>query len=147
MNSLWRVRLRGLGTVCGVLALSACVTDVTPPQQLLWEADLDGAPPEHLEVTGTAAAVSDGRVTQASIAVTDLPAGTFAWRILLGQCGSPGELVGVEFQYPNLVGPGEAATNADPALGAGMVSGSSYFVEVRTAETADLVACGDFRRR
>ena len=138
--------LRRVAAASCLLLLAACVTDVSPPRQTLWEAVLVGVP-EHETVSGTAAAVSGDQVTVAGVAVEGLPTGTYTWRIFQGECGSPGNLLGVEGQYPDLVvsdGEGTVAADADPALGGPMVSGRRYHTDLREAGTGEPVACGDF---
>ena len=138
--------MRKVAAAAGLLLLAACVTDVSPPRQTLWEAVLVGVP-EHETVSGTAAAVSGDQITVAGIAVEGLPAGTYTWRIFQGECGAPGNLLGVEGQYPDLVVSDAGASvtaDAEPALGGTMVRGRPYHTDVREADTGEPVACGDF---
>jgi hypothetical protein len=91
------------------------------------------------------------RTTRASIALDGLVQGTYTWRIFEGECGAPGDLLGVEQQYPDLVVAeetgGGATQDTDPALGSEMRSGLRYHVDVREAVADDPVTCGNFTQR
>jgi hypothetical protein len=139
----WRVVI-GLGLV--TLVGGGCVTDVEPPTQILWEAELVGEP-DHPIVRGSAAAVSTDRVVRASILVTDLPPGTFSWGYFRGTCEAPDDLVGFTGQYDELVPidedvGGEASVETE--IGAPMPRGSSYHARVWAPDDGDWLTCGDF---
>jgi hypothetical protein len=144
--------------VSGLLA-SACVSDfnVAGPEQTLWTADLIPEI-EYPMVSGTGAAVSGSTLTEAGITMTGLDPGIYAWRIREGRCDDPGEVVGGEGQYPDLLveEPGEPDPDEDngsssvsaqtaPFRGV-MVRGAEYQIDVRLADSGDRVACGNFIR-
>lgn len=137
------------------LALSGCVSDfnVAGPQQLLWEANLDPAL-EYPAVSGTAAAVSGSTLTEAGITMLGLEPGVYSWRVRESWCDDPGDVVGGEGQYPDLVveeeedpEPGEEGISVQTQpFRATMTGGARYHVEVRRSEPDERVACGNFSR-
>lgn len=125
-----------------VVALGGCVTDMVAPSQTIWETSLT-AGPEHPDMTGSAAAVSVGTSTQASVRVEGLGAGTYRWGVFRGECAEPGDVLASEDAYPTLsVGPDGGAT-VDATVPRPMLSDRSYYAQVRTADNLP-VACGDF---
>jgi hypothetical protein len=135
-------RGRAAAVVAVVVALGGCVTDVAPPRQTIWETSLSGVP-EHPDLRGTAAAVSVGTGTQASISVEGLPAGTYRWGVFRGGCAEPGDILASEDVYPTLGVGLDGQATADAAVPRPMLSGRSYYAQVRTADHVP-VACGDF---
>lgn len=153
------VRVR---TLCALLVAvtavgAGCVSDldVTVEEQTLWEATLNGGV-EHPGVSGAAAAVSTSSLTEAGIDMMGLAPGVYAWRIRERSCQSPGDVVGGEGQYPDLVqespeegeGPDTVTVSAETAPFRGsMEPGSSYHAEVRQSDSGERVACGEFQRQ
>lgn len=128
------------------IGLAGCVSDVVAPRQTLWEATLQGGP-EHPLVTGSAAAISRATSTEASIEVAGLDVGgTYAWRIRAGACDAPGDVLGADGVYPELVAE-EEPVSADAVTGDLMLSGRAYHAEVREADTGNAAACGHFIER
>lgn len=124
-----------------VLAVSGCVTDVEPPRQSIWETSLTSL--DHPDMSGTAAAVSRGTGTQASIAVVGLQEGAYVWAVYRGACAEPVDVLGSEEMYPALdVDVGGHAT-ADASVPRPMLIERSYLAQVLTVE-GERVACGDF---
>lgn len=147
-----------LGLLGTVLLMAGCVSDLSTEAspQTLWEATLI-ATPEHLGVSGSAAAVSGTDRTEIGITVTGLEPGVYAWRAREGDCSEAGDVVGGQGHYPDLeveaVDPEEgggptSVSEETPLFWGTMQAGESYFVEVRQ-DTADgpRVACGHFERR
>lgn len=133
--------LRVVAAAALVLGLGGCVTDVEPPRQSVWETSLTSL--EHPDMSGSAAAVSVGTGTQASIAVAGLEAGTYAWAVFHGECAAPVDILGSEEVYPALnVDVGGTAT-ADASVPRPMLIERSYSAQVLTGE-GERFACGDF---
>lgn len=125
-----------------VLAIGGCVTDVAPLTQTFWEATLTGAL-EQPDIGGSAAAVSVGSSTQASISVEGVAAGTYRWGVFEGECAEPGDIVGSAGAYPELTVDQDGGASANAAFARAMSSGGRYFAQVSTGENVP-VACGDF---
>jgi hypothetical protein len=149
-----RSACRHIGAVvAGIVAASGCVSDlgVTAVDQTVWEADLHGGL-EHPDVSGTAAAVTTGPLTQVGIGMSGLAPGTYGWLVREGSCELPGSALGGEGQFPELEAdapegpePTSVAAETEP-FRAVMESGGAYHVEVRD-DASERVACGDFSRR
>jgi hypothetical protein len=141
---VWTEALPAGAAVGLVLALAGCVTDVEPPRQTIWEATLSSGL-EHPDAGGTAAAVSGSSLTQASVSVGGLAAGTYRWGVLEGQCTDPGEILGSEDLYPALSVGIDGQATSDAAVNRHMRAGNRYFAQVWTADGVS-AACGDFER-
>jgi hypothetical protein len=138
------------GDVFSVIALLAltslvvgCISDVTPPRQVLWEAVLEGSP-DQLSVTGSAAAIGRANHTEASISVTGLADGTYSRAIRHGRCDEPGEMLGPPGAYPPLLAEEGETVSAEASTTARMSAAGRYHAEVRAEATADRAACGNF---
>lgn len=152
-----RVRTLCALLVPAALAGAGCVSDldVTVEEQTLWEATLNGGL-EHPGLSGTAAAVSTSTLTEAGIELAGLAPGVYTWRIRERGCQDPGEVVGGEGQYPDLVreqqeegeGPDTVTVSAETAPFRGsMEPGTSYHAEVGRSASAERIACGAFERQ
>jgi hypothetical protein len=134
--------VRVAAAVAAVVTIAGCVTDVAPPRQTIWETSLT-AGPEHPDMTGSAAAVSVGTSTQASVSVQGLGAGTYRWGVFRGECAATGDVLASDAAYPTLSVGLEGAATADATVPRPMLSDRSYYAQVRTADNVP-VACGDF---
>lgn len=133
---------RGVIAFIVVLVLPACVTDPPPPGQVAWETTLTGGI-DHPEADGSAAAVSSGSSTQASIAMTGLDPGEYSWGIFRGECADGGGILGAPEVYPVMTAAAEGDVTTDALIGHPMPREDRFFAEMRAADGA-LVACGDF---
>lgn len=130
-----------------LLAVASCVSEVSAPAVFLWEADLQ-AGLSYPDASGSAAALSDGRVSTVSIAVQGLPMGSYPWEVRRGLCPSPGDLVGEGVHYAPLVIEIEGEpVSLERTLGAPMRSGREYHAVVLDPAGGPDVACGDFAER
>jgi hypothetical protein len=153
---------RALSLLVLSLGLTApgCVSDfnVPGPEQTLWTAELIPEL-EYPLVSGSGAAVSGRDLTEAGVTMTGLDPGVYAWRVREGPCDDPGEVVGGEGQYPDLVVEEPAEPDPDddengsPAVSAQtapfrgvMIRGQEYHLDVRRGDSGDRVACGNFTR-
>jgi hypothetical protein len=131
-----------VAALVGILAVlpAACVHDVAGPDRSLWEATLTGTA-AHPLVTGSAAAISRSRSTEAGIRVSGLDPGEYGWEIRAGSCAAPAALIGSQAQYPELVVDAGGEASVDGAIVSGRLeSGQRYHVAVRNGT---VVACGD----
>jgi hypothetical protein len=143
------MRLRGLtllliGGVLAAFVTAACVTDVNPPTQVLWEADLEGSP-AHPLVTGSAAAISTDRVAAASISVENLPPGTYSWGFYEGSCGLTGDIVGSALRYEDLVVASgtQDQVSVETQVSVAMPRGRLFHALVQDASSDEEMACGN----
>jgi len=138
-------RLSGMALI---LLAAACVTDVNPDPVTLWEANLAGGE-EHALVSGSVAAISRASSTRAGVSVEGLEEGAYFWRIVEGDCGAPGPVLGADAQYPELVvEDGSAAASLETVVsGATMRSGRSYHADVKDGDNDERIACGNFAQR
>lgn len=135
-------KLRRCCVFMGVLSLAACITDPPPGGQVAWETSLTGGI-EHPGATGSAAAVSGGTTTHASIAMTGLTGGSYTWGVFRGACADPGGILGTTEVYPALNASMTGEATVEAIIGQPMTRGGRFFAEVRTSDGAS-VACGDF---
>lgn len=138
------------------LLLGGCVSDldVTSSEQTLWEAEFVGGP-EALGVSGRAAVVSGSELMEAGVSIQGLAVGRYTWSVRQGRCASPGDPIGGEGQYPEVVvdepdgegddDPGPVEAETQPFRGT-MRSDGAYHAEVRDEGSDERVVCGDFIR-
>jgi hypothetical protein len=92
--------VRRTALVAGLVALSACESDLVYPGDVPFEAQL--LPVGGSGITGAVSAVSQGRnTTEAAIGIEGgQPATSYGWRIVNGTCAAPGAVVGGMGSYP-----------------------------------------------
>jgi hypothetical protein len=118
---------------------------VVEPNVVAWEGELMGAQGAFDPLQGSAAALSEGNRTVASIAISGAEDTlSYVWRIRRGDCRTPGAVVGGLASYPVLEPGSGGSASADAALSEGMLSGSFHAAVFRSGDEA-LVACGDLR--
>lgn len=133
------------------LVVAVTITSITgcrrvvEPNVVAWEGELAGAQGAFDPLQGSAAALSEGNRTAASIAISGAEDTlSYAWRIQRGSCQSPGDVVGGLASYPVLEPGSSGSASADAALSEGMLSGSFHAAVFRSGDETP-VACGDLR--
>lgn len=134
--------LAAVGTA-GCVDLSANDHAVT-----LWEAQLA---PEvtYPDLSGQAAAVSGADGTEVGIAIAGAtPGAQHVWGLRLGTCVAPGQQIGSDAAYPELIVSAAGTDSVETHLGAKLSAGGAYHVAVRlSASDTARVACGDLMGR
>jgi hypothetical protein len=68
------------------------------------------------------------------------------WRVRLSTCAAPGEAIGPQSDYPELVVDEGRDASAEAHLGPRLTRDSTYHVEVRQSATdTSRIACGDLQ--
>jgi hypothetical protein len=114
-------------------------------QTTLWNTDMQPEP-AFAGLSGQAAAVSQISGTDATILLQGAqPTTEFAWGLRLGTCASPGQQIGPDNDYPEMVADDQGGATADAALGPMLRLDESYHIEARMpdSEGRTRVACGD----
>lgn len=135
--------------LAGMLALAStvgCVDLGINDDRLttIWNAQLNPEP-AYPGVSGTAAALSEGTGTQASILLQGAePGASYTWGLWLGTCEGPDQQIGPDTDYPELVAGELGEATQDTRVGPRLSLDQSYHVQVRLNVTdASRVACGD----
>ena len=137
--------LRALGF--GALVLQTACADLginDDRRTTLWNADLQ---PEsaYPGLSGQAAAVSQIDGTRVSILLLGAdPGASFVWGLRLGTCETPGQQIGADTEYPELVVDSQGEATEDASLGIQLALEQSYHVDARVPAPDDSrVLCGD----
>jgi hypothetical protein len=129
-----------------LLCLAGCVDLTSNDDRIttIWNAEL-AAEPEYPDFTGLAAALSGPRGTEATILLQGAePGAVHTWALRLGSCTSPGQQIGPDTDYPELVAEGGGEATEDALLGPMLSRDNTYHVEARaTAPDSARVVCGD----
>lgn len=134
-------------TLAATLGLGGCISDVTLPEEILWEATLSatGSQPT---ATGRSAAISRARSTETGIHIEGFGPGAYSWQIRAGTCAEPGDIVGPADRYPDLTVSIEGEASADRVLvPVRMQPARRYHVVVHVGADSGILACGDFVER
>jgi hypothetical protein len=114
----------------------------------VWETELS---PElgYPGFTGQAAVVSTQDGSSVGIGISGAePGAHHTWRVRLGSCATPGQQIGLDADYPELVVDNAGAASAEVFFGPRLTIGNAYHVEVRvSAADPSRVACGDLVAR
>jgi hypothetical protein len=137
--------MRGL-MLLAVFAIGACATvPIIEPQE--WNATLSGTE-NFADARATVRAVSGPVQTGVAINLAGgQPGGTHPWHIHEGTCATGGPILGAANAYP-VLRPGSAGTaTATAVVGALLIPGQDYHVNVHQAPGAlgTIVACGNLR--
>jgi ABC-type amino acid transport substrate-binding protein len=100
-------------------------------------------------LTGQAAAISRLGGTDVGIGIDGAEPGlVHAWGVHLGTCASPGQQIGPDGDYLELVANDLGSASAETHLAPRLSIENSYHVEVRESSTDGArIACGDLVRR
>ena len=131
------------------LGAAACLSiNDTDSAPTVWETELtpDRSYPG---VSGQAAAVSASDGTSVGISIEGAELGaTHQWAVRLGGCTTPGQQIGPDSDYPELLVEMTGAASAETQLGPRLARDGEYHVEVRvSASDRSRVACGDLVAR
>lgn len=143
------LRRRAGFLACGALAtLAACVDLGSAEPAITWEAELVPAL-DQPELGGQAALVAQLSRTDAGIGIRGAqPGATHTWRVRMGTCATPGEGIGPESDYPQLVVNELGEASAEMQIGHRLTTDTSYHAEVRASPTdTTRIACGNFHLR
>ncbi len=143
-----KVAGRAVVILCAALA-AACLNLNGPEQQvIIWEALL--APSlAHPDLMGQAALAAQLNGTDAGIGIRGAtPGAVHTWRVRIGTCAAPGDGIGPQSDYPELVVTQLGEASADMRIGHRLSTDTTYYAEVRASSTDTArVACGDFQQR
>lgn len=127
-----------------VLAGTAACIDSTFQPPVAFQADLTPVGAE--TITGSVAAVSQGRASEAGITVRLGQAGRIVgWEIRLGTCASGGERLGGRGAYPDLTGDSSGGANVErtPINESMDADGRYHAVVVNAADRSVVLACAN----
>ncbi|MGH7482161.1 MAG: hypothetical protein ACRELV_08390 [Longimicrobiales bacterium] len=127
-----------------LLTVAACGIGEGPASPVVLEGELRTIGNAVL-ITGSAAAVSRGDRTQATIAIHGAdPESTYVWRLRVDRCSAPGTVVGGLAAYPPLLTDEAGEAAAEATLTEPLRRGHEYHAIVLTAAPPQTpVACGD----
>lgn len=140
---------RGGLLLVAALGATGCVDlRANDPGLTIWETQL-AAELAYPDFSGEAAALSDRSGTVIGIAIRGATTGAHhVWGLRLNDCAAPGQQVGSDVDYPELVVSAGDTASVETILGARLVGGGAYHVAVRvSASDTSRVACGDLVAR
>lgn len=130
------------------VAAIACVNLGDDTAVTVWETQLS---PEigYPDLSGQAAAVSRSDGTSIGIGIDGAePGAQHVWSMGLGTCATPGQQIGSDADYPELVVGVTGHAESETHLGSRLSRGGAYHVAVQlSAMDASPVACGDLVAR
>lgn len=134
---------RPFAALLALSALAAC-SDITYQAPVAWNGTL--LPRNDSDVTGTVAAVSQGRTnTEAGLDVVGAASTTYGWQINRGTCTSPGAILGGRGAYANVT----TNNNGDGTVPSAFISalmprGEEFHAVIVDAQNRSLIlACGN----
>lgn len=136
-----------VGAILLALAGAAGCTDTNFQEPVAFQADL--VPSAGENVTGSVAAVSQGRATEAGITVRLGQAGrVVGWEIREGSCTTPGERVGGRGAYPDMTGDNTGAANVERTFINELMHPENRYhaVVVDAADRTIILACANLTR-
>jgi hypothetical protein len=142
-----------IAMLMGIAVLAACDDDDDPtntPRQLTWDTEVEGLTGFE-EINGDASARWTTGTTSFSATAEllgDEGGSVRPWHVHEGTCGSGGDIVGLDSQYPRLNASPAGTDTVTVTVPVALDSTQAYYVNYHNSveDMATIIACGELDR-